>query len=206
MQSEGFILRQIPYSESSIIAKIFTREAGLLSFHLKGIKSRKNNSQSGLIRPMNKLFLSFNHRENQSLKSLRDIQLLFAPDSQLFGIHKSAILMFIFELLNQTIREEGVIDTDKFDFIQDAIQALIDREVYPSYYLQFMYQYAVELGIGSPMLEDNLAAGLEQFDTTQIYSSAQRKDIYLRLSHHYEYHIPGYKPVQSIGILNVVLS
>src|SRR3982750_1254339 len=46
----GFLLRKIPYSESSFILKVFTREHGLVSFMAKGAK-RQNSRLHGLLEP-----------------------------------------------------------------------------------------------------------------------------------------------------------
>jgi DNA repair protein RecO (recombination protein O) len=41
VSTEGIVLRQFPFSDTSIIVKIFTRDYGLVGFIVKGAKSKK---------------------------------------------------------------------------------------------------------------------------------------------------------------------
>ena len=64
VKTEGLVLKQINFSENSLILKIFTREYGLLSFMIKGAKSGKNKSY-GILRPMSFLNVVFYFKENK---------------------------------------------------------------------------------------------------------------------------------------------
>ncbi len=207
VSTEGLVLRQIPFSDSSLIVKILTRDFGLESFLIKGAKSKKN-TRAPLYRPINLLSLSFYHRENKSLKQIKEAQLLFAPDAQNFGIYKSAISMFIVELLNHTIPENSSSESEKYDFIAYSIAYLRDYPLNPHFYLSFVYQYSVYLGIEIPLTSFNTHLELltDYSSLGQLnLSKKERNVLFHQFEEHYLENLPNYKPLKSIDILSDIL-
>ena len=146
-KTNGIILKQIPYSESSIILKIFTEDFGLLSFILKGAKSSKRNNPLGVLRPLNIVSIDFFKNESKNLLSLKDYSLHLAPDVYEFGMNKISLLYFVFEVLNKTIAEEGESDKNKYNFIVSFIHHVKEHEIKSYYYLFFLIHYSKYLGI-----------------------------------------------------------
>ncbi len=71
----GFLLRKIPYSESSWILKAFTREHGLMSFMAKGAR-RQNSRLHGLMEPVLHLQFLFPAQARGDMRILADAALL----------------------------------------------------------------------------------------------------------------------------------
>lgn len=71
----GFILRKIPYSESSLILKAYTREHGVVSFMAKGAK-RQNSRLHGLLEPVVHLQFLFPAHSRGEMRILSDVALL----------------------------------------------------------------------------------------------------------------------------------
>ena len=208
VSTEGLVLRQIPFSDTSLIVKILTRDFGLESFLIKGAKS-KRNPKAPLYKPINLLALSFYQRENKSLKQIKEAQLLFAPDAQNFGIYKSAISMFIVELLNHTIPENSASDSEKYDFITYSIAYLRDHPLNSHFYLSFIYQYSIYLGIEIPLTSFN--APLEHLTdyATLDHLSLTKKErnvLFHQFQEHYLENLTNYKAMKSIDILNEILN
>ncbi len=204
VSTEGIVLKQFPYSESSLIIRVFTRDFGLVSFIIKGARGKKSQNNASILRPMNQISFSFYNKENKSLKSFKECQLLFAPDGQNFGIYKSSICMFIIELLNQTISEESEIDELKYNFISNSYQYLKNHPIHSCFYLSFMYQYLYFLGFGIEL--DTPLDYLTDYHLLQekIHPST-RKDIYNKLEIQYLSYVPNFKSLQSIKILEEIL-
>jgi DNA repair protein RecO (recombination protein O) len=207
VSTEGLVLRQIPFSDTSLIVKILTRDFGLESFLIKGAKSKKN-PKAPLYKPINLLALSFYQRENKLLKQIKEAQLLFAPDAQNFGIYKSAISMFIVELLNHTIPENSSSESEKYDFIAYSIAYLRDHPLNPHFYLSFVYQYSVYLGIEIPLISFNAPLELltDYSSLGQLnLSKKERNALFHQFEEHYLENLTNYKPLKSIDILNEIL-
>jgi DNA repair protein RecO len=209
VSTEGIVLRQFPFSDTSIIVKIFTRDYGLVGFIVKGAKSKKN-AKAQLFKPVNLLAISFYQRDNQGLKQIREAQLLFAPEAQNFGIYKSAITMFMVELINHTVPEDsGQPDIEKYNFIASSIQYLRDHPLNAHFYLSFMYRYSGFLGIEIP-LELESDSGLENLaDYAHLdhlsWTKKERQALFHRFERHYLENLTQYKSLKSIDILNEIL-
>lgn len=207
VRTEGIVIQQFPFSDTSLIVKIFTREFGLLGFIIKGIKTKKNN-KANLFKPINLLSVSFYLRENQALKHINDVQLLFAPDAQNFGIFKSAISMFIVELINNTIpTDSSHPDKEKYDFINYSMQFLKDRPLNKHFYLSFMYQYSGFLGIEIPLSDLKVNSAIDNYLSLDqlALDKSERKNIFRLFEQHYFENLTNYKPLKSIDILNEIL-
>ncbi len=75
IKDTGFLLRKIPYSESSLILKAYTREHGLVSFMAKGAK-RQNSKLHGLLEPVIHLQFLFPGHSRSEIRILADVALL----------------------------------------------------------------------------------------------------------------------------------
>lgn len=75
ISTDAFILKNIPYKETSIISRVFSKETGKISIIFKGAKRQKNNI-SGSIEPGNLINITFLNKPN--LKVSREIKLIKA--------------------------------------------------------------------------------------------------------------------------------
>lgn len=60
------------YSETSIIARIYTEKFGLLSFMVKGVRSAKSKSKASMMQPLSLLDLEFQYHENRGLLYIKE--------------------------------------------------------------------------------------------------------------------------------------
>lgn len=210
VKTEGIVLGQIPFSESSLIVKIYTREYGVLSFLLKGIKG-KTKGKAQVFNPINQLELSFYQREAKSLKSIKEYNLLFAPDAQSFGIYKTSVATMMVELLRNTLPDQAPPDEHKYDFIIDSLNYLRTMKLNANFYLSFMFQYSSYLGIDipldSPLHSPQILLALSGYDTAALLTidRAERKKIFQWFEQHYLENLNGYKSLKSIEIFEAIL-
>lgn len=215
VKTEGLVLKQVNFSENSLILKIFTREYGLLSFMVKGAKSGKNKSY-GVLRPMSFLNIVFYLKENKNLCSLKEYQLVFTPDSKNFGMYKTAIAFFITEVVQYSLTEENEKDELKYDFIKYSFEVLNNsQEVSSDFYLSFFAQYAFFLGIDintDVFASEEIRNFIEMLKSNQKYdlkinlSLLDRKNIFKEILGYYQYHLPHFKAIHSIEILEKVFA
>ncbi len=144
LSSKGIVFHTLKYGDTSLIARIYTREAGLLSFLIKGARTQKGAIRPSHLMPLNLLEMVFTLRQNSSLQSLRELKC----DPVLFELHvepvKRSITLFISELLNRSIREEEK-NTDLFDFLSGSLQILdlqkSGLQLYPHYFCLQLTRY-----------------------------------------------------------------
>jgi DNA repair protein RecO (recombination protein O) len=215
VKTEGLVLKQVNFSENSLILKIFTREYGLLSFLIKGAKSGKNKSY-GILRPMSFLNLVFYLKENKNLCSLKEYQLVFAPDSKNFGMYKTAIAFFMTEVVQYSLTEENEKDISKYDFIRNSFDVLAQsNDISSGFYLSFFAQYAYFLGIdiNTDVFQNeeirnfiDLLKSNENYSLKLNLSLLDRKNIFKEILGYYQYHLPHFKAIHSIEILEKVFA
>ncbi len=71
-KTEGIVLKTTRYSESSVIATIFTKKHGVLSFMLQGIRSSKNKQKGNILQPLNMLNLEIYLKEQRNLNRIKE--------------------------------------------------------------------------------------------------------------------------------------
>lgn len=123
IRSRGIVLQAIKYSDSSLIAKIFTETSGLQSYLVKGVYGRKSKYRSALFQPMTLVDFVGSNRPNKDLHFLTEIGLELPYSNIPFNMQKNAVILFISELLTKTIREEEA-NTALFGFIHRSMEWL----------------------------------------------------------------------------------
>lgn len=106
-KTQGFVLQSIRYGDTSLIVKIFTLERGLQTYMVKGVRSKASQHKAAFFQPMT--FLCFISNE-KSLKSgigyIKDIELLYNYRSLGTTLNKSAILIYLSDLLSHTLTQQ----------------------------------------------------------------------------------------------------
>ncbi len=102
----GFILRKIPYSESSLILKAYTREHGLVSFMAKGAKRQKSRLH-GLLEPVVHLQFLFPAQSRGDMRILSDVALLRDHPGVREDIVKQALAQACGEVLLKYMPDEA---------------------------------------------------------------------------------------------------
>ena len=118
--TRGIVFKYFKYSESSIIAKIFTEEFGLQSYIVKGVRSKRSKVRLALFEPLTLIDLVAFHKEGKSINHLKEISVNFAFQSIPLEMEKRAVLFFIDELLYRSIREETP-DKDLFNWLFNTL-------------------------------------------------------------------------------------
>ena len=146
-KTEGIVLQSVRYGESSLIVKVFTRDFGLKSYMLKGAFARNSKYKPALFQNLNKIsYVEAGRQKTASLGYLKDVQLALVYRSLPFVMDKSAILMFVGELLGKTITEQEK-NEDLYDFVARSMQWLdLVESDYANFPLYFTLETTRHLG------------------------------------------------------------
>lgn len=145
-KTQGIVFHQIKYSESSLIVKIFTREFGIQSYLVKGVRSKKSKISPALLQHLSLVDIVASHKEKSNLHYIQEIRSAHQYTSIPYDMTKSSITLFVNELLLKAIREEEA-NTDLFDFIFKSMQWLdLATENYVNFHLIFAVQLSRYLG------------------------------------------------------------
>ncbi|UJP66053.1 DNA repair protein RecO [Mongoliitalea daihaiensis] len=123
VKTSGLVLSYIRYKDTSIIVKIFTKELGLKSYIINGVRSSTAKSKMGFYQPMMLLDLVVYHKETSNLNRVSEVKLLQAFQRIPFEFKRSGIAMFMAEVLSRCLYD-GYQNESMFDFLEEAITLL----------------------------------------------------------------------------------
>jgi DNA repair protein RecO (recombination protein O) len=146
VKTKGIVLHNIKYSETSVIAKIYTEKLGLVSYMVKGVRSAKSNSKAALLQPLTLLDMEVSQRENKQLQYIKEFRRDYVYQSIPFDTLKSAIALFLLELISKSIREHEQ-NSEMFEFIYESL-CVLDRAkaLNPDFHLLFLVHFTRYLG------------------------------------------------------------
>jgi len=161
VNTSGIVFHHLKYSESSIIAKIYTERFGLQSFLVKGVRQKKSRMRMNLFGPLSLVDLVMDYKEKSTLHHLRDISSSYPFTGITTDITRTSLAIFINELLYKSIQGEEP-DQALFDYIVKAIKYLdsaTGRLV--SFHLYLAMELTHFLGFRP---HDNYSASFRYFD------------------------------------------
>ncbi|MFV0531978.1 MAG: DNA repair protein RecO [Flavobacteriales bacterium] len=145
-QTKGIVLKQLKYSESSIIIRVYTLDFGVQSYLVRGVRKKKSKNHSTLFQPLSLIDLtSFTYKNNdlnlfQEGKNFHLFKNLYSDPV------KINISFFLSELLASVLKEE-IPDLDLFYYITESLQILDGEEQnYANFHLWFMLHLTQFLG------------------------------------------------------------
>ena len=144
--TEGIVLHQMKYGESSVIAKIYTEKFGLQSYIVKGVRSKKSRTKYNLFQPGNILDMVVYYREKSSLRNIKEVRMGHHYESISFDVVKGSVLLFMTEVLYKSIYEEET-NADMYGFIRESLLSLdTSKEAFSDHHLLFMVGLTAYLG------------------------------------------------------------
>jgi len=141
-KTQGIVLQSLRYGDSSLIVKVYTRESGLKSYMVKGAFSRTSKNRAALFQNLHLInYVEAGNPHRSSLGYLKDVQLTTVYHSLPFVMNKSAIVMYLSELLSKTLTEPES-NAPLYDFIE---QSLLWLDLSESDYANFPLYFTLEL-------------------------------------------------------------
>jgi DNA repair protein RecO (recombination protein O) len=124
VRTSAIVLSAIKYSESDLIARLYTRELGTQSFILKGIrKSRKGKLRTAFFQPLTQLEIETQHKGKGTLEYIKEARVTFPYQNMYTDVVKSSITLFFSEILTQLLTEQQP-DQELFDYLSSVFQYL----------------------------------------------------------------------------------
>ena len=144
---QGIVLQSIRYGDTSLIVKVFTRSLGLRSYMVKGAFNRNSKSRAALFQNLYLInYVEVGKPNKSSLGYMKDVQLATVYQSIPFVMSKSAILMYVSELLSKTITEQEQ-NEPLYDFITQSLLWLdLVHQDYANFPLFFTLELTRHLG------------------------------------------------------------
>lgn len=145
-KTRGIILNQIKYTDSGIVAWLYTRKFGRQSFLIRGMRKRKSGKHNIMFQPMFILDLDIIYKESREMNTLKEFSVAYAPYNIYSDIKKTSVAIFLAEVLTSVLREESPHE-EMFDYIERSI-IYFDRssEGYANFHIAFLAGLSSFLG------------------------------------------------------------
>lgn len=144
--TQGLVLHTTKYGETSIIAKVFTRDLGLCSYIIKGVRTAKGKTKQNLLQPLSHLEMTVYNNPKKDLQYIKEMRpvsydLNYSAD----GV-KMALRFFMDEVLYKSLRENEP-NQPLFDYVVDELRR-VDMSEHDAFQpIKFLIHTASHLGI-----------------------------------------------------------
>lgn len=236
-KTKAIVLSKIRFKDNDLIVKCYTSNHGIVSYLLKGVlKSKKSNKKIAYFQPLSLLDLETDHKDNRSLQYIKDLKTSFLYSSLHTNIVKSAIAMFLAEILSQALKEEEQ-NLPLFNYLETSFKWLDTNSQISNAHLLFLLELTKYLGFypdDSEIDADffNLLEGQFQHINNSKYcisgenltllkqmlgtnfdalneikmSSKQRQQFLKMLLQYFDLHLTNFNQPKSLQILNDVFN
>jgi DNA repair protein RecO (recombination protein O) len=147
IKSRAIVLHHLRYGDSSLIVTLYTEKHGRMTCMVSGAYSKKSKFPATWFQPLSLLDADFYFRQNRELQRLKEASCPCPHTSIPFSIAKSAVALFLAEVLFLTLREEES-NPALFSFLYNAFQLLdASEEGISNFHLWFMLHFSRYIGI-----------------------------------------------------------
>lgn len=230
--TNAIVLSAIKYSEADLIVTCFTEKKGRKSYMLRGVlKSKKGKIRASYFQPLTQLEMEANHKDKESLDYLKEVKISFSYQTIHTTIHKASLVLFLSEVLKNTIQEEES-NPPLYQYLVYAFQWLDGATVYGNFHIIFLLELSRYLGFypddsAKQHPYFNLLEGCFQEEVANIYcekgtsvealkkflgikfdavtaiklSKNERAEALNLLLLYYQLHLQGFKKPKSLDVL-----
>ena len=125
VKTEGIVVSHIKYKETSIICKILTKQYGVLSFIISGVRSKSGKFKIALFQPLTLLQLDFPYKENKGLLRLKEVKCISPILTSHTDYMKNCMALFMCEIIQKVSVYNS--DDDSLYEMFNSIIKLLER-------------------------------------------------------------------------------
>ncbi len=183
--TSGIILNTINYSESSLIVKIYTRNFGLQSYMVNGVRGKKSKQKASLFQPLALVDMQVSNFNKGGIQRISEISMHHPYTEIPYDIIKSSIAIFLNEILYKAIKEEHP-DEEMFEFIKNSLMVLdFNHGNCANFHIFFMIQLSRFLGfypqgkysLDTPIFDLREGTFVKNLPSHSFYLSAENSSL-----------------------------
>ena len=153
-KTRGIILNQIKYTDSGIIARMYTRTFGRQAILIRGMRKKTSGKHNILFQPLFILDLELNYKASREMQNLKEFSVAYSPSGIFSNIKKGSVAIFLGEVLTSVLKEESPHE-ELFDYIEESIMYFDkSHENYANFHISFLAGLTSFLGF-EPGIRNN---------------------------------------------------
>ena len=146
-KTKGIVLHILPYNDAYNIINMYTENFGRMSYLASNARGKKTKVSRALLQPLSILDMEVEHLNSRSIQRIKEIK----SAHPLFRLQnhpvKSAIALFLAEVLYRVIQEREV-NRPLFEYLHDSIQWLdLAEEGIANFHLTFLIRLSSYIGV-----------------------------------------------------------
>ena len=229
LSTPGLVLHTTPYADTSVVAKVFTRQLGVRSYIIKGVRSRAGKVKQNMLQPLSSLDMVVYDNHRNDLNHIRELSPRHPQQSS--DPVDMALRFFMTEVLYRALREEEPMQ-ELWDYVENESGEWgtdgVERKDMP---VRFLLTVARHMGI-EPMdnycnakpyfcLEEGryvstqnestlplaLSALLHDYlaSSTAVSTARERGNLLDAMIAYFQLHLSGFRNFNSHEILHTIL-
>jgi len=168
-KTRGIFLHAVKYSETSLIASIYTEDYGRQSFIINGVHGKNSTVRAAVFQPLYLLDLEIYYKSGREIHRIKNARISFPYSNIPFDIRKSTQVLFLAEVLYKCLREEEP-NIELFDFLYHSLTLLdITEAGISNFHIWFLFKLTRFLGF-SPNREDAEICNFFDLQTARFVS------------------------------------
>ncbi|WP_293943318.1 MULTISPECIES: DNA repair protein RecO [unclassified Sphingobacterium] len=145
-KTRGIVLKTTNYSESSLVAQIYTESFGMQSYLIAGARKPKAKIKANILQPLHLLEIIATHKDNGSLQRISEARQTPVLQEIPYDIIKSSLALFLNEILYKILKEQES-DPYLFEFIHQSVRWLDETHLnLANFHLLFLIKLTRFLG------------------------------------------------------------
>ncbi|MFT5640060.1 MAG: DNA repair protein RecO (recombination protein O) [Cyclobacteriaceae bacterium] len=225
-KTQGIVINYFKYHDSSIIVKIYTRDYGLISVIVNGIRSAKSKRSIGFFQPFSILDIVLYYKSDRAIQRLSEYQFAYHTHNISVDIYKTTIAIFLSEVLSKVLIGEENQQDNLYDFlVKSVIRLNIIKKDIENFHIEVLLQLCAYLGFGMETTADLLTSMeieplehqkdvsnyldcifREDFESLNLYSGTIRSESIQLLLTYYKHHGINVGEVKSLKVLKQVFN
>lgn len=154
--TNAIVLSKLKYKDNDLIVKCYTQEFGIVSYLLRGVlKSKKKGSKVAYYQLLTQLHLVTDYKQARGLQYVKEVKINHLYSSLHTNILKSAIVLFLAEVLSTTLQEEEQ-NATLYNYLETTLQWLDTNDRYSNFHLLFLLNLTKHLGFYPDITDVNL--------------------------------------------------
>ncbi|HWS60271.1 MAG TPA: DNA repair protein RecO [Flavobacterium sp.] len=235
VKTKAIVISALKFQEKSLIVKCFTLSDGLKTYFIRDAYSSKKTAQNkAYFQPLTILEINAIHKNKGNLEQIKELKIAHPFHSIHSDIFKSAMILFISEVLHFSIHEEEK-NEPFFEFIENRLLWLDYNDKFTNFHLIFLLEATKYLGFYPDVSEVDFRffemkegvfttlqtstsltehetqlfkklLSIKYEDEQRTFHVTERQLILKILIEYYMLHLDGFKTPKSIAVLKELFS
>ncbi len=154
VKTRGIVFSYVKYKDTSIIVRVFTKELGLRSYLVNGVRKKNKGNKLIFYQPLSILELVVYENPQKDINRISEANFGYKFSSISFDVKKSAIALFLCEFLERVIQEQEE-NQQLYEFLENQLMVFDNLDSgYENFPIMLLLELSRWVGVGAANAQD----------------------------------------------------